>query len=913
MKRLSAERWQQIDTLFAAALERAPEEREAFLATTCGDDPELYRAVVTLLEIAAAAEAELGESASEYAEPLMAELHDGLNSEDLAHLPENGRIGPYRILREVGRGGMGAVYLAERADGEFEKQVALKLVKRGMDSDEVLRRFRHERQILATLEHPHIARLYDGGVADDGRPYLVMEYIEGEPITRYCDERRLSVENRLHLFARVCAAVQFAHHRLVIHRDIKPSNILVTADGTPKLLDFGIAKLLDPAVSADARTRTEMRLLTPEYASPEQAEGGPVTTASDVYTLGILLYELLTGRRPREHGGRRADDGLGEVERPSSVVMRDLPDRTGGSGPTPAAEIAARRGSATERLRRCLRGDLDTIALRALAAEPDRRYPSAEQLWADVERHLRGLPVEARGDSPAYRARKFVRRHRAGVFAASLVALSLVGGLGAAVSQARRAASERDAAQQERAKAEQVSTFLLSLFDAADPRAAQPAGGDTLRARDLLDRGAERVRRELAGQPRLQAQMLSTLGRIYGNLGMYEAGRSLLDDALALQNGSVNEIRDRATTLALLGELHRREGKYARSDSLYAQVIALYDAQRWTPDSLYVWSLSERGFALSLLGQGEEAAALHQRAYDHLQRQNRRDGRLYGYIANNLGELHYELGEYALAESLFRESARVDRTLLGPDHPDLSASLNNLASSIHYHGQGRYAEAEPLYQEAITIARRAYGETHPQVGQFLENLATLHDDRGAHREAESLYREALGIYATVFGRSSVRTAVLLRNLAANRYDVSELAEAEALLRESIAIFEAELGPDHLYTTLAHLSLGRTLTAAGKTDEALHLLRSGLGILERQLPEGHFRLHAARGDLGACLAARGEYEGAEPLLLASYAALRADKGDAYYATRMLREHLYRLYTAWGKHERASEYRTAAMTP
>lgn len=470
MKSLTPERWQQIDKIFAAALEIPPGARAALLDERCADDAELRREVEKLLRSADEAEGVIGESVTYFAEPVMADLRDHLDRQDLEQLPGGGLIGPYRVLELIGRGGMGAVYLAERADDQFEKQVALKLVKRGMDTDEVLHRFRYERQILAALEHPNIGRLYDGGAAEDGRPYLVMEYIAGEPVTTYCDERRLSVDARLRIFETICTAVQFAHRNLVIHRDLKPSNILVTADGTVKLLDFGIAKLLDPSRPDLApQTRTEMRLLTPEYASPEQLDGGKVTTASDVYCLGVILFELLTGRRPSERRGRRTEDRFGLDTgrgRPSSSVVRPLRlDEAGAS--IPAAEIAALRGTTPERLRTRLRGDLDTITLKALAEEPERRYQSAEQLLADVQRYRRGLPVLARGESIGYRASKFVRRHRMVVSLSTAITVLVAGFVGTTFRQNQLLRQARFVAEARQGQAEDLIGFM---FDDLRPK-----------------------------------------------------------------------------------------------------------------------------------------------------------------------------------------------------------------------------------------------------------------------------------------------------------------------------------------------------------------------------------------------------------------------------------------------------------
>ncbi|NBC17317.1 MAG: protein kinase, partial [Bacteroidetes bacterium] len=475
MNGFSQERWEQIDRLFAEALERPPDERTAFLRARCGNDVALYREVVTLLKSDAEAESVLGESVTAFAAPLLpaleADLADGFAPGE--------RVGPYRLQHEIGRGGMGAVYLAERVDGQFDRRVALKVIKRGMDTDEILHRFRFERQILARLEHPHIARLYDAGVTDDGRPYLAMEYVDGQPLHRYCDGRTLPVDERLRLFQTVCAAVQFAHQNLVIHRDLKPSNILVTEGGAVKLLDFGIAKLLSDEATGAPLTRTGVRVLTPEYAAPEQRTDSVVTTAADVYALGVVLYELLTGRRPL------APDALPDTapEPPSTAVTKPT-ERSHADGTTttltPETVSTARQTSA-ERLRRRLRGDLDVIVLKALRPEPERRYASAEAFLEDIKRHLDGLPVQARPDTLGYRLRKFVQRHTAGVAAAAAV-LALI--LAFSVLHTTRVTQERNLARQERDKAAEVAAFLEGLFDASDPFA--PERLDTMQVRTFL-------------------------------------------------------------------------------------------------------------------------------------------------------------------------------------------------------------------------------------------------------------------------------------------------------------------------------------------------------------------------------------------------------------------------------------------
>jgi eukaryotic-like serine/threonine-protein kinase len=891
---LTPERWQQIDALFAEALERPPAARAAWLDAACAGDPALRQHVLALLDSAAESEAVLGESVSAYAGAIVAEVQAELARGDEATLPLDGRIGPYRLLREIGRGGMGAVYLAERADAEFHKRVALKLVKRGMDTDEVLLRFRYERQILASLEHPNIARLYDGGAAADGRPYLVMEHVEGEPITRYCDAHGLPIEARLHLFAEVCEAVQFAHRSLVVHRDIKPSNVLVGSDGRPKLLDFGIAKLLDPRDPEGAsRTRTGLRLLTPEYAPPEQRSGAPATTAADVYSLGTVLYELLAGRRPESATG---------AERPSAVVTRS---RAGGPPPDGVARL---RSTTPDRLRRRLRGDLDTIVLRALADDPAQRYPSAEQLLADLRRHLDGLPVQARGASVRYRASKFVRRHRAAAGAAGLVTVSLVGGLAAALWHADRAARERDEARQERARAEQVSGFVLGLFEAANPM-SEP-GGDTLRVRSLVDLGAERVRRELAGQPRLQAQMLTTLGGAYVGLGLYEPAESLFREAMRLS--AAGHEREWAHALAARVEIAERRDDYATVDSLSVGVTRLYEARAWAADGVLLGVLSRRAGALDGMGRFDEGRALHERALALAGPLAAADGgKTRGQLLNNLGNHFARTGDAAAAEPLLRESLELTRRTAGADHPDVAGGLNNLATVVSQ--LGRPDEVEALYREAIGTARRAYGDDHPYVGQFVENLGVVIDRAGRHAEAEPLLREALRVKTAALGTRSPSVALLQRNLAANRYAVGDYAGAEALLRPAVATLEAEYGRGSMFTALTMASLGRTLTALGRAEEAVALLRASVATLDETLPEGNrWRAEIARSQLGAALAARGDAADAEPLLLRGYTALLEMQGPDDSTTREARGYLHRFYTARGQPERAKTYADATGT-
>ena len=621
---MTPERWRRVETVFQTALDITPENRERFLTEACGGDEVLRCEVERLLKGYEAADEFLEQPALDLkriAGDELPTLREEALSTSTHSLESGARIGAYRILRELGRGGMGAVYLAERAEGDFRKLVAVKVVKRGMDTEFILRRFRHERRVLAALDHPNIARLLDGGATDDGLPYIIMEHVEGQDIDRYCDAHRLSIDARLRLFLDVCAGVSHAHQSLIIHRDIKPSNILVTGDGTPKLLDFGIAKILNPSL-ADApfeHTATALRMLTPDYSSPEQVRGERVTTVSDVYSLGVLLYLLLTGRRPYHFSTYRFEEIARVVceqnpPRPSAAIGSTTPapgssfetvratpgasvgfstegasegrqvgGEAGGAtdGAPPLDELARARSVTPERLRRSLADDLDNIVLKALRKEPTRRYASVEHFAEDIERHLEGLPVKARADTFAYRSRKFVRRNKAGVAAVAGVALSLVGGLTATTWQWRVAQVERARAEAEGGRAKRRFEDLRRLthsmmFEMHD--AVSNLEGSTT-ARQLLARRTleylDGLAREASDDPTLQTELVIAyinLGNVQGNpfypnigdaAGALESYRKAQTIAESLANAAPADARARRRlwlTLVKMGDMQMFAG-----------------------------------------------------------------------------------------------------------------------------------------------------------------------------------------------------------------------------------------------------------------------------------------------------------------------------------------------------------------
>ena len=554
--------------LFEQAIELPAGERKPFLKKACENEPKLLETVLALLHEDENKHSLFQEQALDLITP--EEIYSYIDK----------KIGAYRIIRELGSGGMGVVFLAEREEGDFEQKVAIKLLKRGMDSQEISKRFKSERQMLARLQHPNIARLLDGGLTEDGLPFFTMEYIQGEPIDTYCDKHKLTIKQRLQLFQTVCSAVQYAHRNLLIHRDLKPANILVTEEGEVKLLDFGIAKVISTEENGGIKgltlTQAGVRLMTPEYASPEQARGDGVNIATDVYSLGIILYELLTGLRPyRFHTTTPSEIERiicdTATEKPSSALHKlKVGENRQDDAQVDAEAISASRSTRLERLQKTLSGDLDNICLMSLRKEPDRRYASVEQLRDDVRRHLNGLPVLARSDTFAYRTQKFMYRNKLRVLAAGAVLLLIAGLVGFYTA---RLSSERTIARLEAQKAKQVSDFLKGLFEVSNPR---ESGGETITARELLDRGALRLEEELAEQPAVRAEMMHVIGEVYGTLGLFEKADTLLNRTLDLRRKLYGEKHpDVAKTLSALGVRYEVLGRFAEAAAMQRSAIAI--------------------------------------------------------------------------------------------------------------------------------------------------------------------------------------------------------------------------------------------------------------------------------------------------------------------------------------------------
>ncbi|MEZ4703178.1 MAG: serine/threonine-protein kinase [Rhodothermales bacterium] len=893
---MDSERWQQVQSLFEAALDQIPSNRITFLKVACREDVELYREVASLLESDQLVNSLVDGHALE-ALTYAGEPRAGAEEDD-AQLGE--RVGAYRVLRRLGAGGMGVVYLAERADGHFEQQVALKLIKRGMDSERIVQRFLAERQMLARLQHPNIARLLDGGMTDDGRPYFAMEYVDGIPLPAYARENALGIRERLMLFERVCDAVQHAHRNLIVHRDIKPGNILVTRAGEVKLLDFGIARALEEDADAGVPlTDAGMRVLTPEYAAPEQVRGGAVTTQTDIYALGVVLYELLAGVRPL----KLSSHAPAEVE---AVVCHQIPRR-----PSLAllhAQASEAPDGATKKAAAQLKGDLDTICLMALRKEPERRYSSAGDLRSDLERHRQGLPVSAQPDAWRYRASKFGRRHRTLLLAAALFLLLL----GAVVlSYTLRLSEARDAARLEASKADEATRFMVSLFDAANPHVAQ---GDTLTAFDMLRDGAARIEDELADQPDVQARLLRAVGDAYHGLGQYREAESLFEKALALVE--VRQGRENEEALYLLSEIaniRHSLSDFAGEDSLTQFTLAIRE-RLYGPESAEVAAtVLQRASNNRAMGRFDVAMPLYRRAVAIYERVDPPDERELAWTLNNYGWALHSQGLYDEAEVQYRRAEAIQREEFGDADPDLAFTLSNLGGL--YWTTGRVTVGEPIVRESLAIRRNLYGEEHPETIQSLNNLAGLLFRKGDLDEAEAIYRKTLEINLATLGPRHRYVASALGSVASVLRERGDLEESERLQRESLAIYRELFGDDHQNVASARSNLGAILRLRGRPAEAEAelnaalafwraqaqtriemafplislglltseqgdpvvgeaLLQEAVAIRTAQLPAGDLLISEARGALGRCLALQGRGEEARALLREALTAFDA---------------------------------------
>jgi len=776
----------------------------------------------------------------------------------------------YKLLEELGSGGMGIVYKAEQIK-PVKRSVALKIIKLGMDTKQVVARFETERQALAVMDHPNIAKVFDGGATETGRPYFVMEFIRGIPITEYCDKHKLTTRERLELFIQVCQAVQHAHQKGVIHRDLKPSNILVVVQEDkliPKIIDFGIAKATEHRLTERTLFTEQGQLIgTPEYMSPEQAEmsGLDVDTRTDIYSLGVILYELLVGVLPFDPKTLR-EAGFGEILR----IIREtdppkVSTRLSGLGDTNTS-IAKQRRTDVAALHKQLKGDLDWITMKAMEKDRTRRYPTASDLAVDLTRHLNEEPIAARPPSNIYTISKFIRRHKIGVTAAALVIMAiLIGGIATIIGFVRATRAER-LAKQEAETTKQVSDFLVDLFNVSDPSEAR---GNTITAREILDKGAERINQELKNQPGIQSTLLDTIGRVYFSLGLFDRALPLLESALEIRRETLgDEHLNVAESLNDLGIVLVAKGEYGRAEPLFQEALSL---RRKSLGDIHV------DVAVSL---------------------------------NCLGEVHYWRGDYSSAEPLFREALDIRRQCLGNESLELAASMNDLAMTLKQ--MGKYKEAEPLYRDSLAIRRKLLGEEHPSVAQSLNNLGMFlyqmfRNQENDGEEAGQLLRQALELNRRLMGEEHPEVSTSLNNLAMLLRDKGEYDQAEAMFRRVMELDRKSLGNEHPYVAGGMRNLAVLLMKKSDYKNAASLLNDAFEIQHKTFPENHWQIATTKLLLGVCSKETKEYKKAESLMITAYSIINSRFGVDHPRTQVALNSIVNLYESWGKPDKAEEYR------
>ncbi len=843
--------WPKIKVLFEQALEIPPEEREAFLQSIGEENESLVSEVRALLEADEKAASFLEEPVSADFLPLVESVIDEYSGK---------MIGPYELVRQIGSGGMGTVYLARRADGQFAKTFALKLVRSGLGMQDILSRFRYERQILATLNHPNISQFHDGGVTDSGRPYFVMEYVDGLPITQFCNERKLTINERLVLFIEICNAVWYAHKNLVVHRDIKPSNILVNKEGQVKLLDFGIAKLLNE--EGDLMTRTGMRVMTPEYASPEQIRGERGTTAMDIYSLGVLLYELLSGHRPYQLKKLSA----GEIEqiicerepiRPSTAttIVEKFPSADGVDTITPD-DVGKARSIPPERLKRRLTGDLDNIVLMALRKDSQRRYASVEQFSEDIKRHLRKLPVIARPDEIIYRATQFTRRHTVGVLASILILLFLAGGILATSWQARIASEERDRAKLEKIKAEQINVFLQDMLASVDPH----NDGRDVTVAEVLEKAVQNVDTDLNVQPLIEASIRRTIGVTYQGLARYDEAEVHLLKALKLYREHLPpDHPDIAQSIKDYGLLKHWQGDLGLADEYYRNSILLFR------------------------NTGQSSTSLSN-------------------ALNDYGTLLLDQGNYSSARDHFREALLINRVNSETNPILIASNITNLALSLHYLAD--VDAADSLYREAMAIQLSQVGPDHIEVAYTLNNLAWVLLDKQDINGADSLFHASLAIRRKQLGNAHPSVALALLNLA-NLIELprKNYKKAESFLLEGLAICNESFADEHPYTANILYALGQVRVLQNRTRESISLFQQALEMRKKLFDDDHPAVATSALAFGEALMRNKQLHEAEAQIKS---ALMTFEKINHADTLDARQVLINLYYFWGKPEMAQQY-------
>ena len=896
---MTPERWAKLQDAFHRLVDCPANERPAMLKVVCGNDAGFRGELEAMLASDSGSEERLRQAIG----GAVVHAVEGQRNRLIGSV-----LGAYRIIGVLGHGGMGTVYLAQRADHQFEQRVAIKLVEQMAVHPQLRTRLRSERQILASLDHPDIARLVDGGETPDGVPYLVIEYIDGKPIDEYCDALKLPLRERLQLFERVCSAVDYAHRNLIVHRDLKPANILVTPEAHPKLLDFGIAKLLhpDPPTHTVAVTRMQDRLLTPEHAAPEQVLGRAITIATDVYTLGVLLYQLLCDRSPYALHNSTA---LGleraicneDPPRPSSLFRSGRAGAVIEAAGYDARAVAERRGTSSDKLRRLLDGDIDEIVLKAMRKEPRERYATAAQLAEDVRRYLRGEPVLARQGSRRYRAIKFARRNAMSVSLVATIFLALSTFVTMLWVQRDRLEQERELAEQARERAENVSAFLVDIFAAADPFKSQ---GRKVTAEELLERGAANIQKNLNEQPEVRAQMLESIGFAFQRQGKSDRAVPLLEQALSLRRETEKPPGERvAMSLSNLADAHLGAGNLASADGYYRQAITL--SQQVYGERHARVALLKVGYARLQQANSrlDDAERLLSDAVDIYAETLGADHKEMGVALADLGSLMLWKGDPARAERYQREALAILQAQVSRTDPDYATTMGGLGQALLR--QGKLDEAEKLLGETLELYRLVFGEENPRLAPVHGAFASLYQQRGEYVKAIAKVREAILITKRTSGERDVMVGYYLDTLANLELKVGQTAAALADVSTALDIYRASLAPDHLYIASSEYLLGEILVTRKDAELAIEPLRHSIAVTTQAKDAPQWRAARSQSTLGVAFAQLGHHEEAEELLIGSHRVLLKELGAEDALTRSARQRVVDFLRARGRGHEAAQ--------
>lgn len=829
---MKQDRLNKIRELFDKASNLNAVEREVFLNQECANELELKKEILSLLDSL--------ENTKDFLEEASTIVEQNKNNFTDPYIDK--QIGNYLIDGEAGVGGMGIVYTGRRNDKEFEQKVAIKILKHGITSEYLLKRFQIERQTLANLQHQNIARLLDGGRTIDGLPYLVMEFIDGIPITEFCHQKKLSLEEKLKLFREVCTAVQYAHQNLIVHRDLKPGNILVTKDGIPKLLDFGIAKLIDEELvdNNEGLTRTGVWHLTPEYASPEQIKGEKITTASDIYSLGVLLYQILTGYQPY----KISNNSPAVI---SKIITEEIIQKPSEKVKDKLREHAESNLFLNDKISNQLKGDLDNIVSKAMHKDPARRYVSVEQFSEDVRRHLSGLPVIAQKDTAGYRLSKFIQRHKVGFISSVGFIVFLIINLIAIIWQANIAANERDKAKLEAQKVETVNKFLLDMLSSVDPTEI----GRDVKVYDVLRKSALGVEKGFKDQPGIEASIQKTIGKTLTSLGEYDEAKPHLLRSLLL-----NE---------------RVYGKQSNQASESNYELALY----------YHW-----------IGELKTADSLYKKSLQIFKRNSDVSKRSLASTLNDYGILKSDFAEFDESKKMYEESLNILLENYGEKDRDVASLYNNLA--IVMQAQKDLDGAEKYFHKALELNIELFGENRPEVSSNYNNLAYIYIDKGDFTRAEEYFIKSLELKKKYYGADHSYVGFAFLNLGGLEFRIGKINESEKYILDAIKNLKKSVNEDHIWLGLAYYWYGKILIEKSKYSEAETYLRKSLTINKKNYPKDHPNIISSSAELGVVSFHLGKFAEAEKLLVYGYNGVKSLKGEKDHNTIRFLDYLVQLY-------------------